>query len=174
MQDFFCNLTLISYLAYIWNWNDFSCCFSCANAPHSPVLCFHRFWYGGYSASGGRVFSHSRGRHLLPSSCCRLQWICHLRYYHICTKRKNLSIIWKQKTWGFWLKLESFENTQMHRMLQLRPPLWIMKDLFKKLNAVLLFLWVWCSIHALPATSLPLHSPFSWKIYRLLSWQKKS
>lgn len=52
---------------------------------HSGVeLFWYRIWYGSNAAVGGRIFSHSRGRHLLPRSGCRFQWIRHLRYYHVC------------------------------------------------------------------------------------------
>lgn len=47
--------------------------------------CFdRRLWYGSDSATGGWVFPHSSGRHFFPCACCRLQWICHLRYRHFC------------------------------------------------------------------------------------------
>lgn len=49
-----------------------------ANAAHRC-----RFWDGGYSAACGRLLSHSGSGHLLPSSGCGLQWICHLRYSHL-------------------------------------------------------------------------------------------
>ncbi len=86
-------------------------------------LYFHRIRYGGYSAVGGGVFSHSRGRHLLPRSGCRVQWIRHLRYYnpapktHLCFVLNLRPLVWlctKPKSWGFCLKLEADENTHTH------------------------------------------------------------
>lgn len=44
------------------------------------VLIHDRIWYGSDAAAGGWFFPHSSSRHLFPCPCCRLQWICHLRY----------------------------------------------------------------------------------------------
>lgn len=59
-----------------------------------------RIRYGSDSAAGGWFFSHSGCRHLIPRPCCRLQWICHLRYQSFlqnCCRSLDLSEGWASR-----------------------------------------------------------------------------
>lgn len=117
------------YLKIKWK----SCCFSHGRLTHFIWPCIvNRIWYGSYSAVGGWVFSHSRGRHLLPSSGCGVQWIRHLRYSLICAKEIFLcpEILNFLFDYILNLKHESFVwNLRQLKHFSMFSGFWIMKDL---------------------------------------------